>query len=343
MPRAVPAGLLNSPSLCTGVLVVRKDGTNIGLTDSRVPFVYNGLTYSPIPGSDASTIQQETGTSVDSMEVMTILDDVANVIKSTDIAGTLYEDSRWTMFQIDFTNPANGIMILAKYRLAKATLTDASMRMELLGLLSFLKQMTGRTYGKFCDVLRFGDKRCDPSQALRTGLSASRTVGAVQSNSVVDFFGDSRAQFFYSFGDAKFTSGLNNTLSVDIKIHTVLTPTVYAGGTTYASGDYVTSAGATYTSLQSGNTGHTPASSPTWWLVVSGTPASVARIAFREPTPYVVAVGDVATLCFGCDRRKLTCQGVSNVANPSGTNIENFHGYYLPSPDVVNVIGRSSF
>ena len=47
-------------------------------------------------------------------------------------------------------------------------------------------------------------------------------------------------------------------------------PTAYAGGTTYAAGDYVSVAGASkshivYKSLQSSNTGHTPASSPDWW------------------------------------------------------------------------------
>lgn len=46
--------------------------------------------------------------------------------------------------------------------------------------------------------------------------------------------------------------------------------TAYAGGTTYAKDVYVTSAGITYRSLQAGNTGNTPASSPAWWVADSG-------------------------------------------------------------------------
>lgn len=47
-------------------------------------------------------------------------------------------------------------------------------------------------------------------------------------------------------------------------------PAAYAGGTTYAVNDTVSVAGAAglqtvYKSLQDSNTGHTPASSPTWW------------------------------------------------------------------------------
>jgi hypothetical protein len=47
----------------------------------------------------------------------------------------------------------------------------------------------------------------------------------------------------------------------------------YAAGTTYALGDRVIVAAdhRIYESLQASNTGHTPASSPTWWLDVSAT------------------------------------------------------------------------
>jgi hypothetical protein len=48
-------------------------------------------------------------------------------------------------------------------------------------------------------------------------------------------------------------------------------PSAYAGGTTYALNDTASVAGAAglitvYQSLQAGNIGHTPASSPTWWM-----------------------------------------------------------------------------
>lgn len=53
-------------------------------------------------------------------------------------------------------------------------------------------------------------------------------------------------------------------------------PAAYAGGTTYALGDTVSVSAAgnafdVYESLQAGNTGHTPASSPTWWRLLGRT------------------------------------------------------------------------
>lgn len=53
-------------------------------------------------------------------------------------------------------------------------------------------------------------------------------------------------------------------------------PAAYAGGTTYAANDTASVAGAAglltvYQSLQNGNIGHTPASSPTWWVNIGDT------------------------------------------------------------------------
>lgn len=49
---------------------------------------------------------------------------------------------------------------------------------------------------------------------------------------------------------------------------------LYAAGTTYAAGDVVTSSGIPYVSLQGTNVGHTPATSPAYWmpLVALGRP-----------------------------------------------------------------------
>lgn len=48
--------------------------------------------------------------------------------------------------------------------------------------------------------------------------------------------------------------------------------TGYNSGTTYGTGALVVSAGAIYQSLQNSNTGHTPATSPTWWQLFFAVP-----------------------------------------------------------------------
>jgi len=51
-------------------------------------------------------------------------------------------------------------------------------------------------------------------------------------------------------------------------------PANYVAGTTYASGNFVVSAGIIYQSLQNANTGNTPVSSPTFWLPFFPVPAA---------------------------------------------------------------------
>jgi hypothetical protein len=59
----------------------------------------------------------------------------------------------------------------------------------------------------------------------------------------------------------------------------------YAAGTTYAAGDLCTDAGAAYISLASSNTGHTPASSPTWWGALGGSSGPATGLDTALPTP----------------------------------------------------------
>jgi len=341
--RKCPPGLLTSPTRCSAVLIQRADGLQFGLSDATVPFIYDGLTYQVVQGADASNVHQESGTPVGDMEVRTILNDALDYVTSTDVRGTRYNNSWWTLFLIDYMNPGNGIMIMGKYRLSKYSNTDSSQKFQLKGLLSILSQATGRTYSANCDVMRFGDKRCDPGRTIRASMSISCTVlscGVVDGLFTVDFSGSTKPAGYFSFGDATFTSGANNGLEAQIKTHSVLTPAAWSGVATYGLGDYSTYGGDTWISLRTGNTGNAPGVLAGWWQMVTGNPATVARIGWRTPAPYSVSVGDVATLCFGCDRRKATCQDVPNTENPSSTNIENFHGFYLPSPDQILTVGR---
>ena len=344
--RSRPDGLLESATRCSAVLVTRADGTRFGLTDSQWPFVWDGVTFQTAQGADASNVHQETGTGVGDLEVSTLLDDALNYVTAADVRGTRYNNSFWLLFLIDYMDPGNGIMILNRYRCAKWSGTDTSMKFVLKGLLSILDQATGRTYSPQCDVARFGDLRCDPGQTIRAAMTDSLTcysVGIVDALFTTDWTGSARGAGFYTFGDATFTAGANTGLEGQIKQHTVLTPAAWSGVATYALGDYSTESGTTYISLQPHNLNNDPATSPAWWLAMAGMPASIARLVWRTPPPYVVAIADVADVCFGCDRRQLTCSGVPNTdatTNPSTTNIENFHGYYLPSPDQLNVVGR---
>ena len=65
-------------------------------------------------------------------------------------------------------------------------------------------------------------------------------------------------------------------------------PAAYNGATTYATGDTVTSGGATYYSLVDANVGHAPAGSPTYW-------ATFNNVTYKAATVPVKLLSDSAT------------------------------------------------
>jgi hypothetical protein len=84
-----------------------------------------------------------------------------------------------------------------------------------------------------------------------------------ETDAVVIEYGDLRHRFFTDRG------------TIDVS-----SPAAYNGATVYALHAFVTSVGIVYRSLQAGNVGNTPATSPLWW---------VAQTAYEMASPYAVA------------------------------------------------------
>lgn len=97
----------------------------------------------------------------------------------------------------------------------------------------------------------------------RTGLRFVADAQGALDHRVVPFVYSTQVAYVLILGDRfiRFSSGGSE-----------VTPptTAYNAGTTYALDQYVTSGGITYRSLQAGNVGHTPASSPLWWVADAG-------------------------------------------------------------------------
>lgn len=122
----------------------------------------------------------------------------------------------------------------------------------------------------------------------------------------------------------------------------------YNGATTYPIDAFVTSVGIQYRSLQAANTGHTPASSPTWWA---------AQDEYEVTTPYAEAdlpklkltqSGDVVYIFCGNQTTKvLTRVGHTNwtlvdFAPTAGVNPPTGLGFVIPATDAdAQHVGKS--
>lgn len=99
--------------------------------------------------------------------------------------------------------------------------------------------------------------------------------------------------------------------------------TAYAAGTTYATGDQVTSSGAAYVSLADSNSGHTPSSNPTWWqsvtrYAVTFTGADANRVITVAAGVDVVSL-PVALTTPLCDGTRVAVNTIMTTGNASNT------------------------
>lgn len=89
---------------------------------------------------------------------------------------------------------------------------------------------------------------------LRTAVGSASDYETV----LIPFVVNSATSYVLEFGHLTLRLIQNGT-------PVTVTPAAYAGGTTYAQGELVADGGVNYYSKQSGNVGHTPASSAAWW------------------------------------------------------------------------------
>ncbi len=110
-------------------------------------------------------------------------------------------------------------------------------------------------------------------------------------------------------------------------------------GTTYALGDLVVDGGINYYSIQSGNLGNTPSSSPLFWYPLTGD-------IYEIPTPYVeadlaslnyVQSGDIITLT----HQNYAVRDLSRTGHTSWTLVEKVFAPTISAPTGVAVSGAS--
>jgi len=144
-------------------------------------------------------------------------------------------------------------------------------------------EVTPEFFGRVDDVKNLtGLGRCRNFQVLPHGPVANRT-GTRFVKEVKDSTSHTRLiDFAYSDTQTMVLELGHQYIRFHTMGGTLLagTPAAYNGATVYALADLVTSGGIRYYSLQAGNTGHTPASSPTYWY------AMPADGTYEIPTPY---------------------------------------------------------
>jgi len=195
--------------------IERRDGVVMGFTNHDRDLTFDSVTYEASTGFLGTEIESQLGMNVDNMDVYGAVD--SDNISEADIEAGRYDNADVTVFLVNWENVSDRLL-MKKGNIGNVRRGQVLFEAEVRGNSHYLQQTRGRLYNYKCDAL-LGDSRCskDVSGASFTGSgTVSSTDGA---SSLVATGLDSFSSDWFSRGKLTFTSGLNNGLAREVKVH----------------------------------------------------------------------------------------------------------------------------
>jgi hypothetical protein len=159
--RKIPAPLLeemrrSSCRMDLGWLVTRVDGQVFGFTSSDIPFVLDGVTYSPANGVSGSAVVSKNDASVDNMEVQVLENDL---ITEKDLRSGKWSNAEIRVFWVCPDHPEWGVIVVRGGKLGETTVKEGTWTTQLRSLAQQMQQPFGMLYQLQCGA-ELGDDRC---------------------------------------------------------------------------------------------------------------------------------------------------------------------------------------
>lgn len=199
-------------TLATCWRLERTDGWVRGFTDHDRELVVDALTYVASTGFLPSAIKTGSDLSVDNLDVDGFLDDAA--LKAEDMLAGLFDGARIEVFLVNWTDLAQGRLLLRKGFLGEIKRADQRFQAEIRGLSNRLQQTSGKLYSRLCRV-DLGSAECGVSLASRTDAYTVTQVIAADTVRIVT----ARPTGYFTFGKATFTSGANAGAVNEVLLH----------------------------------------------------------------------------------------------------------------------------
>jgi uncharacterized phage protein (TIGR02218 family) len=204
--------------------IKRTDGTLFAFTSTDKSFAFDlgdgdgSLTYSASTGVAPSTLKSGTGTGVDNLSVLGIIN--SDLIIDSDITGGKFDNAKLTLFFVNFMDLTMGKCILMKGYFGEVKVTSISFEVEIRSLSQRYMQQVGRVCNATCDA-QFGDARCNVNGGDMSPYTINGTVTAVDGTeprrkfTSTDLSG--KANHYYRMGKITWNTGLNTGFKQDSK------------------------------------------------------------------------------------------------------------------------------
>ena len=150
---------LTTTTLATCWEITREDGVVFRFTDHDRDILFGGNTYESSASYRRTDIANESGYSVDDLDVLGILD--SDHIKTRDLRNGLFDNAAVRIFIVNFKDPdGDGELKLRRGRFGEITVTqEGTFTTELRGMLQSLSPNLTEVYSPDCRA-DLGDTRC---------------------------------------------------------------------------------------------------------------------------------------------------------------------------------------
>ncbi|TNC14777.1 DUF2163 domain-containing protein [Methylobacterium terricola] len=202
-------------TLCHCWIVTRTDGLRLGFTDHDLDVVVDGVTCSAESGATGTALEQGTGLSADSLEIVGAL--TSGRLAEAELARGLFDGATVAVWRVDWSSPADRLLVLSG-TIGEVSRGPSAFTAEVRGLADRLNQPLGRVYQRTCDAL-LGDSRCrvDATAAAIRGAGTVATVGSARGVTASGLAG--YAARWFEAGRLVWTSGANAGAAVEVRAH----------------------------------------------------------------------------------------------------------------------------
>lgn len=206
--------LLECTTLADCVLLVLRDGTELGFTSHDRDIVYDGVTYARESAITRSSTSANNGISLQTLDLDGLIN--ADAFDEDDIRAGVLDGASVYLFLINWAKTSDGIIKLVRGSLGDITLKSGIYTLQINGLQKKLQNEILRIYSPLCDA-EFGD--------ATTGCGYD--LAAVQQSGTVDSASDKKnfistdititTNDEMNMGRIAFTTGDNAGATLEIK------------------------------------------------------------------------------------------------------------------------------
>jgi uncharacterized phage protein (TIGR02218 family) len=187
----------------------------LGFTDHDRALAFDGVTYEPESGLDASEDVSATGFAIGGLEAAGALS--SERLTAADLAAGLYDNAEVAVFLVNWTTPAERHLLRVGH-IGEVVREDGAFRAEVRGLAAALDEPKGRVFRHTCDA-DVGDARCGVDLAAPAYRGEGTVVAA---NGKRRFTASGLGGFaagWFERGRLLWTGGANAGRAIEVRAH----------------------------------------------------------------------------------------------------------------------------